>query len=135
MMTEAEIERLVRGFEDGSLPHSEWTHAAHLRAAAWYLSRRTREQATSLVRDGLQRFNRIHGRGEGYHETITLAWVAVVAGFLARSGPEMPFSEAARTLVEECGDKEYLLRYYSRELLMSAEARRGWVPPDLHPLE
>jgi hypothetical protein len=33
-------------------------------------------------------------------------------------------------LLAECGDKDYLLRFYSRGRLFSDEARCRWVPPD-----
>ncbi len=134
-MTDAEFEAMVRSFEDGSLPRSEWTHASHLRVALWYMTRHPRDQATRLVRDGIRRYNHIHGRDSGYHETITLAWLAVVARFLARSDGARPISELADRLLDGCGDKDHLLRFYSRELLMSDAARRAWVPPDLRPIE
>jgi hypothetical protein len=135
MKTDAEIEALVRSFEDGSLPCSEWTHASHLLVGLWYLSRHPRDQATTLVRDSIRRYNHLHGRDSGYHETITLAWLAVIAGFLAGCDRALPISALAATLIDGCGDKDYLLRYYSRELLMSDAARQGWVPPDLRPIE
>ena len=135
MRTDADIEALVRSFEDGSLPRSEWTHASHLLVALWYMSRHPRDRATRLVRDGIRRYNHLHGRDSGYHETITLAWVAVVARFLTRSDRDGPISALARTLLNDCGDKDFLLRYYSREVLMSDEARRAWIPPDRRPIE
>jgi hypothetical protein len=134
-MTDADIEALIRSFENGSLPRSEWTHASHLLVALWYMSRHPRDQATRLVRAGIQRYNHLHGRDSGYHETITLAWVAVVARFLTRSDRDGPISALAGMLLDHCGDKDHLLRYYSREVLMSDEARRAWVPPDRRPIE
>lgn len=134
-MTDADIEALVRSFEDGSLSRSEWTHASHLLVALWYMRCHPRDRATRLMRDGIRRYNHIHGRDSGYHETITLAWVAVIARFLARADRDRPISELAAGLIDGCGDKDYLLRYYSREVLMSDEARRAWVPPDLRPIE
>jgi hypothetical protein len=135
MMINADIEALVRSFEDGSLPRSEWTHASHLLVALWYLSRHPRDQATRLMRDGVRRYNALHGRLGAYHETITLAWVAVIGRFLARADGHRPVSELAVALIESCGDKDHLLRYYSEEVLMSDAARQSWVPPDRRPIE
>jgi hypothetical protein len=135
MKTDAEIEAMVRSFEDGSLPRSEWTHSSHLLVGLWYLSRHARDQGTRLVRDGIKRYNHIHGRDSGYHETITLAWLAVIAGFLAGCDRAEPISVLAERLIDGCGDKDHLLRYYSRPLLMSDAARRAWVPPDRRPIE
>ncbi len=81
-MTDPYIESFMRAFEDGSLSRSEWTHSRHLVMALWYLRRHNRDEATRLIRDGIQRHNERQGNLTGYHETITLAWVAVIERFL-----------------------------------------------------
>jgi len=40
----------------------------------------------------------------------------------------------ARLLASPVAHKEALLRFYSRERLMSAQARAGWMEPDILPL-
>src|SRR5262245_52173365 len=71
----AEIERLVTGFEDGSLPKLEWTHQAHMTVAFWYLSKYSEAEATNLIRGGIKKYNQAVGtkntETSGYHETIT----------------------------------------------------------------
>lgn len=133
--SDAEITELVQAFESCTLPRAEWKHAAHLTVALWYLRRLPRAEATDRLRRGIQRYNACQGNGVGYHETITLAWIAVVTRFLADC--DFGQSQAALTLglLERCGDKLYLQRFYSRGVLMSDEARRTWVPPDLAPFE
>jgi hypothetical protein len=42
-----------------------------------------------------------------------------------------PVSVLAGELLAQCGHKDYLLGFYSRERLFSDEARAYWVPPDL----
>jgi hypothetical protein len=133
--TDAEIESLVRAFEDGSLPRAEWTHREHLTVALWYLRRHPRAEATERVREGIRHYNLSHGNTTGYHETITLAWVAVIARFLAGRDRGRPLSSLAEELLGECGEKGYLLRFYSRDVLLSDRARQGWVPPDLEAIE
>ncbi len=129
-MTDGEIEAMIRRFEDCSFPRSEWTHARHLVMALWYLRYHGREVATRLIRGGIQRYNERQGNPTGYHETITLAWIAVIDGFLGERDRGFPVSALAADLLKECGDKEYLLRFYSRERLFSEEARVHWLPPD-----
>ncbi len=129
-MTDPDIEALVRAFEDGSLPRADWTHARHLVMALWYIRRHGRDGATSLIRDGIRRYNERHGNRTGYHETATLAWVAVIDRFLSGRDRDAPLSVLAGELLGECGDKDYLLRYYSRERLFSDEARVRWVALD-----
>ncbi len=130
-MTDADIGSLIRAFEDGSLSKSEWTHSRHLVMALWYLTRHDRDEAIGLIREGIQRYNARQGNHTGYHETITLAWVAVVERFLGARDLNVPESVLAEELLRQCGDKDYLLRFYSRERLFSEEARHGWVSPDL----
>jgi hypothetical protein len=136
MGTDDEIEALVRSFEDGSLPRAGWTHRAHLTVALWYLHSHPRGEATRLIRDGIRRYNERHGNTKGYHETVTLAWVAVVHGFLREQGDGVPLPVLSARLLECCGDPGFsLLRFYTRNVLMSDEARRVWVPPDKEPIE
>lgn len=130
-MTDAEIEALIESFEDGSLPRSEWTHARHLVVALWYIRRHRQDRAAGLIRDGIRRYNGRQGNSTGYHETITLAWVAVIGRFLGVRDRHAPVSVLAGELLGECGGRDYLLRFYSRSRLFSEEARAGWVPPDL----
>src|SRR5262245_30511571 len=130
METDDAIAELVHGFEACTLPKARWTHQAHLTTALWYLRRVSREEATSLLRTNIQRYNRTAGGSpDGYHETITLAWIAVIARFLAEHDRGQTQAELTRLLIAECGDKDYLLRYYRRDTLLSDGARRGWVKP------
>jgi len=131
MTNDNEIEDFIRAFEDGSLPRSEWTHARHLVIALGYLRRHDRDKATVLIRDGIRRYNERQGNRTGYHETITLAWVAVIDRFLTGRDRDASISFLARKLLDECCDKDYLLRFYSRERLFCDEARVRCVPPDL----
>jgi hypothetical protein len=129
-MTDAYIESFVKAFEDASLSRSEWTHSRHLVMALWYLRRHNRDEATRLIRDGIHRHNESQANYTGFHETITLAWVAVIERFLAVKDLNEPVSVLVEELLEHCGDKNYLLRFYSRQRLFSDDARACWVPPD-----
>jgi hypothetical protein len=85
-VTDAYIESFVQAFEFGSLSRSEWTHSRHLIMALWYLRSHRRDEATTLIRDGIRRHNECQENFTGYHETITLAWVAVIERFLGVRG-------------------------------------------------
>src|SRR5262249_44929377 len=111
-----------------------WTHQAHLTVALWYLHRHPRAEATRLIRQGIRRYNERHGNTRGYHETITLAWVAVISEFLAGRA-DQSVSAHASALLRKCREKDYLLRFYTRPVLMSERARRSWIPPDREPIE
>lgn len=129
------IELLVAGFEACTLPKATWTHQAHLTVALWYLRRHGRDRAAQLLRTNIPRYNNsVGGSPDGYHETITMAWVGVIAGFLLNHDHGQPFADLRTRLIDNCGSKDYLLRYYSREVLLSDNARRNWVAPDVAPL-
>lgn len=129
--TELPIDELIRQFEDCTLPSSAWTHAAHLSVALWSLHRHPRDEATRRIRAGIQRYNAANDKGPAYHESITLAWIEVLSRFLAEHDRDTPLADLQRELLERCGDKNYLLRFYSRERLFSETAREQWLPPDL----
>jgi hypothetical protein len=141
-----EIKNLVRSFEKCTLPRNEWTHQAHLIVALWYLTRYPEAEVVELVRDTpegtlrdrIQKYNATQGihttQYSGYNETITLFWIQIVRNFLAAEGVNFPLVHLANYLLLSYGDKNLPFEYYSRQLLMSWEARKHWVEPDLKPL-
>ena len=130
-MTDEQIERLAAGFSDTTLSKEEWTHAAHIVVALRTVRAHGAAAATTLMREGIRRFNAAKGGlPTAYHETITLAWIAVLERFLTAEDRGQPLSSLAASALEQMGDKLYLLRFYSREVLMSDEARSRFVPPD-----
>lgn len=136
----AEVLTLVRGFEFCTLPRAEWTHGAHLTVALWYCLRHPFADATRRVRDGIKKYNAAHGIKEtptgGYHETMTLFWLGIVRQYLAEVAPaRCSLATLANGLVERYGDKRLPFEYYTRERLLSREARAVWVAPDLKELE
>lgn len=139
-MSRRDVPGLVARFEDLTLPKAEWTHQAHLTVALWYASRLPWEEALAKVRDGILRLNAAHGvpttPTRGYHETITRFYLRVICDYVAmeEEGPEEDWSVRVARLLARYGDRELPLRYYTKELLMSPEARFGWVEPDLRPL-
>lgn len=137
--TDAEVERLVSMFESCTLPRARWTHRAHLTVGLWYLVRHEEAVATDLIRRGIQRYNQACGiettETSGYHETVTLFYARMIERFLRRTGKAASIAVLAEALFNSMGDKQLPLDYYSRERLMSGQARTGWVEPDLKPLD
>ncbi len=135
----AEVERVVGGFRDGTLPHTEWTHRAHLTVALWYASHHPPAEALELVRAGILRLNAAHGvpttPTRGYHETITRFYMRVVTHHLAQEGTAGDWAERANRFVERYGSRDLPLRHYTEARLRSAEARAGWAEPDVRGLE
>jgi len=137
--TDAEVARLAERLLDHSLPKPEWTHAAHLTATL----RLVRVRNAGLERDLpeiIQRYNvavgGVNDDTSGYHETLTQAYLAAIRAFVAALPADLPDGEAAaRLLASPMGDRAWPLTFWSRERLFSVEARRGWVDPDLRPLD
>ena len=135
-----EVLRLVARFEDGTLPKAEWTHQAHLAVALWYASRLPFEEVLVVVREGIRKVNAAHGVATtpagGYHETITRFYLLVVCGYVAEEEREAGTDWAARAnrLLARYGARDLPLRHYTKDRLMSAGARFGWVEPDLRPI-
>jgi hypothetical protein len=136
---EDEIKRLVREFEACTLAGERWTHEAHLTVALWYLVRHTDAEATRLVRAGIQRYNLSRGvrvtKDGGYHETITLFYLRAIRLYLDGAGATHTLAELLDGLMAACGAKNFPFEYYSRERLLSWEARTHWLEPDLKPLD
>ena len=136
--TESEIEELVRTFEDATVSRDDWKHAEHLIVALHYLSKHNIEMATEKMRSGIfklltEGFGVDLSKDMPYHETLTVFWMRTVADFnTSKNGDSLP--DKARELVERY-DKDYPLRFYSREFLFSDAARSAFVEPDLKPID
>jgi hypothetical protein len=138
-VTAADLEDLAARFRACAIPFEEWTHTAHLRVGAWHVERFGAEGALPLLRQGIRKLNAHHGTPNsttrGYHETVTVAYVRLIAELLPSLGAHVPLANRVATLVAgPVGQRDILLRFWSRDALMSARARAEWVPPDLAPL-
>lgn len=137
--SDEEIALLVERFENCRVSAAEWTHAAHLTAALWYVARFDLPQAIDRMRTGIFRLNEAHGTPDtetrGYHETLTVFWTRSVAAFWLKANEEKQLAEIANELIASCGDSSLPLRFYSRELLFSPAARARFVEPDKQSFE
>ena len=134
--SEAEIIRIGEGLFAKTLPRTDWTHAAHFAAALWLMRYRPELDAAQTLPGLIRAYNesvgRVNDETGGYHETITLASLRAARGILDAYPPEMPVYRIVNALMAtNLADPNWLLEYWSRERLMSVEARRNWVEPDL----
>ncbi len=137
--TVKEIKEFVAAFESCALPLEKWNHRGHLTVALWYLSRHDQATATNLIRQNILRYIAAHGvvttKDSGYHETITLFFMRVLSKRFSEADAYDSIVMLTNKLVETYGNKNLPLEYYSKERLMSWEARTRWVEPDLKPLD
>jgi 4-hydroxy-tetrahydrodipicolinate synthase len=134
-----DLDDLAARFEQAAIPAAAWTHTAHVLVGAWHVEH-FGAGALARMRAGIHRLNEAHGTPNtatrGYHETITRAYLELIAGFFARFPPGISFaSRASALLAGPLAHKDALFAFYARERLMSAAARAGWVEPDRMPLE
>jgi hypothetical protein len=129
-------DEFLAAFEKCTLVRKEWTHAAHVRMAWLYATRFA--DPLPRVRAGIQKLNATFVRApdappdprglDGYHETITTAFVRVIAS-RARAGESFATFEARNP---DLFDRAFpaLLVHYSPARLYSAEAKATFAKPD-----
>lgn len=136
--TDAEIEHLGEGLLACTLERPEWTHEAHLAACLYLLTRRPDVDVDARIATIISRFNEsvggVNDETQGYHDTITHAYVAGVRLFLRETGEAGLKERVNALLLSPIGRREWPLGFYGRELLFSVPARMGFVQPDLTPL-
>lgn len=121
-----------------TLPREAWTHEAHLGACLWLLSERPDIDVDAQIGTIIRRFNEsvggVNDDTQGYHDSITRAYVAGVRLFLSGTKETGLAARVNAMLLSDVGRRDWPLRFYSRDLLFSVAARRGFVEPDLAPL-
>ncbi len=135
---DSEIRALGEGLLACALPREAWTHEAHLGACLWLLSERPDIDLDAEIGGIIRRFNEsvggVNDDTQGYHDSITRAYVAGVRLFLSETTATSLVERVNAMLLSDVGRRDWPLRFYSRELLFSVPARRGFVEPDLMPL-
>jgi hypothetical protein len=134
--SDAEIEHLGEGLVACTLERPEWTHEAHLGATTYLLLRRPDIDLDAELPGIIRRFNEsvggVNSDTEGYHDTITRAYLHGIRLFLAEADTSEPLHELVNALLlSPMGRRDWPLRFWSKERLMSVEGRRHFVEPDL----
>jgi hypothetical protein len=129
-LTDLEV---VRAFEACELSNESFHHHDHIRLAWIYLQRYTELEARHHIAQAIRKFAAHHGKSDKYHETVTLAWLRLVANGIARMPSESTFEQLTSALPELL-DKRTIEKFYSSASLASDAARTTWVEPDLQPL-
>ncbi|HEX8956306.1 MAG TPA: hypothetical protein VF798_08530 [Burkholderiaceae bacterium] len=120
----------LAGFIAGTLAPQDFDHAAHIRAACLLLQSRPFLEACIAMRDGLRRIAANAGKPQLYHETITVAFMAIVAGRLADDASDWQTLIATQ---RDLFERTLLSGYYTPELLASDKARSHFLLPDRVP--
>jgi hypothetical protein len=126
--TDLPDEQFLEAVRTASLKPAQFRHGDHLRLAWLYLHRLPLPEAERTVQLSIRHFADSHGASHIYHETVTLAWVRLLATHVETSFAEFLQANEWRLNVS------LLYQFWTPDLLASDQARKNWVPPDLRPL-
>jgi hypothetical protein len=125
MMT---VEEELRAFEAGEIEPADFPHREHVRFAYEMLGDYSLGETLLRFGRGLNHLARKAGKPQLYHETVTVAFLAIIAERRARAAGAddwATFIAANPDLL----DKDLLLQWYTPEQLGSQLARTTFVLP------
>ena len=121
-------ERFLAALEGGTLAPAAFGHAGHLRAGFLYLRRHDFPAACVAMKRAVQGFAARQGRTGLYHETLTIAYLALIAERLAEEPASLGF-DAFLERYPELASREYFERYYPRGTLDAPETKATFILP------
>jgi hypothetical protein len=124
-MADALLERFV----DTSLPAEEFHHAQHVHVAWMFVCRYGMPGALGEFTTAIKRFAAAKGAHGLYHETITWAFLLLIAERQARTPADTWDDFAAANPDLLCWKPSVLEKYYPGDVLKSDLARRVFVMP------
>lgn len=135
---DAAVRRVGEGLLDRTLPRSDWTHEAHLAACLWLVTERPdvlpERDFPAIIRAYNEAVGTANTDTSGYHETLTQLYIRAIRDF-ALACDESSLAERVNALLASpLAPRDWPFRFYSREVLFSAQARKHWVEPDLAPV-
>jgi hypothetical protein len=124
-------DELLARFVDATLPADQFHHEQHVQVAWLFVRRYGMPDALGAFTAEIKRFAAAKGAHWLYHETITWAFLLLIAERQARTDAATweDFATTHRDLL--VWKPSTLSRYYSPELLATDLAKRVFVFPDL----
>jgi hypothetical protein len=111
--------------EAASLDKAEFDHTGHVRAGYLYVRDLGLAGAIARMAEVLPRFGARFGKADLYHETVTVAFLALINERLAGGGAcDWPAFAAGNP---DLFEKDLLARYYAMDTLRSPLAKRAFV--------
>ena len=124
---------LLDAFLDTTLPADQFHHQQHVQVAWLFIREHGMPAALAEFTAAIKRFAAAKGAHGLYHQTITWAFLLLIAERHAKCGAATwdDFAAASPDLL--VWKPSILERYYSRELLTSDLARQVFLFPDRAP--
>jgi len=130
--TYADSDADLARFEAGDLDPAGFGHREHVRMGFELARRAPFTEAADRFARALKQIAAAAGAPEKYHETITVAFMALIAERVRAGAPGQDF-EAFATDNPDLFDRQVLTRWYDPAQLASPEARRAFVLPERPP--
>jgi hypothetical protein len=108
-------------------------HRQHIHLTWLAVQRYGTAAAVDLVSEGIRQTARYAGAPHKYNATVSRAWVELVGHHTAEPGTGASDFAAFADHHTALLDKRLLSRFYRPATLASAQARTGWIEPDLCP--
>lgn len=124
-MTDPEF---IAALESCTLPAAEFNHAAHVRAAYLYLRQGSFGTAIDRTETAIRRYATSLGQPDRYHDTITVAFLALIRQRICERGDGGGWAGFA-SANPDMFERDLLLRYFPRSQLDTPLARKVFVLP------
>src|ERR1700675_4451441 len=124
-MTDREF---IQALESCELAESDFGHAAHVRAAYLYLQEFDFAEALGRIRRAIRSYAEHLGKPDRYHETITVAYVALIQQHICERGDGGGWTAFARAN-SELFQPGLLRHFYPKAQLESDLARTVFLLP------
>lgn len=125
-------EEFLAALESCTLPESEFGHVSHVRAAYLYLRQSDFAGALERIRRAIRNYAAHAGKPDRYHETITVAYVALIQQHICERGDAGGWVAFAREN-PELFKPDLLSQFYPEAQLASELARRVFLLPGSSP--
>ncbi len=123
-----EDQQFLAALEDGTLSLAAFGHRAHLRAGFLYLAKHDFPGACVAMKRAIVGFADRHGKADLYHETLTVAYLALLAERRADEATTIGFDDFIGRY-PELEDINYFRRYYPTGSLDYPDARSTFLLP------
>eukprot|EP01112_Ceratiomyxa_fruticulosa_P014741 TRINITY_DN424_c0_g1_i2.p1 TRINITY_DN424_c0_g1~~TRINITY_DN424_c0_g1_i2.p1 ORF type:complete len:129 (-),score=15.27 TRINITY_DN424_c0_g1_i2:27-413(-) len=123
-----------------TLPKEKWTHEAHIASCIYLMLQHPEFTLETSMPLFISRYNVSVGventdKG-GYHDTITQFQIRAIRDFLKKEGMDKSMLTLVNSAIQSyVGKRDFILNYWTKELLFSPEARKSYVEPNIKPVD
>lgn len=130
--SQATDQEIITRFESGAVPEFDFHHVDHVRLAFAYLKSSPVIQALERFSSALKQFAARYGKTQLYNQTITFAYIFLIAERMARGRTaSIQWHDFAEQNPDLLVWKDGILtRYYEDATLKSDLARATFILPD-----